>query len=303
LILLRRLAGIFLILLGILGIFLPVLQGIPLIFLGIYYISPRLAEYLKRKTLVKFKTLRILFFEEWKKTGVRAAITTRHCPVHFSKTNDMDDPDKRRLFLDWIITDKHSKARGLNTYDKFAYVHQVHGDRVAVVESMPDFKDGNFVPFEATDAIVTNVRGLNLLVMSADCLSVYLRAGSWIGLVHAGWRGAQAQIAVKTARILLEKSGVSPERVQVILGPAICGRHYEVGEEFTRIFPQATKKRGEKFYFDLVAENKRQLIAAGLLKKNIIVSDLCTIKAAKNLYSFRREGAAAGRMVSILVKD
>lgn len=302
-IILRSITGVFLIFLGIAGLVLPVLQGIPLILLGIYLVNPRLAEYLKRKVLLRFKREQIVFFEEWKKNGVRAAFTTRHCPVTFAKTQDLDDKEKRRLFLHWVLTHKSSNAHGLPAYDKFAYLHQVHSAEIVIIESMPDFKGGNFVSFEAADGIVTDVSGLNLVAMSADCLTVYLHAGPWIGLVHAGWRGTEVGIAVKAARLILEKSGLSPERMQVVLGPSICAAHYEVGPEFARIFPNTTKKRGNKFYFDLASENRRQMIDLGIPKKNIISSDLCTFTGKKNLFSFRREKAEAGRMVSIFVKD
>ncbi len=171
---------------------------------------------------------------------------------------------------------------------------------MAVLDSMPEFKNGAFHEIASADAVVTNQRGIHLLAMTADCLSIYLKAGAWIGLVHAGWRGTKAGIGVKTALILSQKTGIAPDQIEIIFGPAIGKKVYDVGGEFRDYFPHSVTRKGDRYYFDLFGENKRQLREFGILQKNIVESAICPFADARNYYSFRREKDKAGRMVSVL---
>ena len=64
------------------------------------------------------------------------------------------------------------------------------------------------------------------------------------------------------------------------------------------------KKQSEKFinYFDLAAENKRQLVDAGVTWENIIDCGLCTVCEDERFYSFRKEKDDSGRMISFICK-
>jgi copper oxidase (laccase) domain-containing protein len=51
---------------------------------------------------------------------------------------------------------------------------------------------------------------------------------------------------------------------------------------------------------DLRASNRWQLIDAGVPEKQIAVSDLCTACRPDLLFSYRREGAATGRLLAVI---
>jgi hypothetical protein len=51
---------------------------------------------------------------------------------------------------------------------------------------------------------------------------------------------------------------------------------------------------------DLRKANRSQLVAAGLRPKNIYTSDLCTGCRTDLFFSYRREGAQSGRMLSVI---
>ena len=57
--------------------------------------------------------------------------------------------------------------------------------------------------------------------------------------------------------------------------------------------------RNGKYYIDLKATVKNQLAEMGIPESNIAVSDLCTY-CNNELYSYRREGAKAGRMAAFI---
>ena len=99
----------------------------------------------------------------------------------------------------------------------------------------------------------------------------------------------------------MKKSGCGAGDIQLIFGPSICGRHYEVGEDFTKYFnPPALKRKNKKLYFNLVEENKRQALSLGIPKKNIAVSNHCTVSENEHFHSFRVEKENAGRIISFI---
>jgi copper oxidase (laccase) domain-containing protein len=54
---------------------------------------------------------------------------------------------------------------------------------------------------------------------------------------------------------------------------------------------------GPQIHLDLVEANRRQLLDAGVLAKNISASDLCTSCRTDILFSYRKEHGKTGRMM------
>ena len=54
-----------------------------------------------------------------------------------------------------------------------------------------------------------------------------------------------------------------------------------------------------KLFLDLVEANRRQLISAGVLPKNISASTLCTACRSDLLFSYRAEKGVTGRMMAV----
>lgn len=183
--------------------------------------------------------------------------------------------------------------------DRIAQIHQVHGDRIITV-ARKDFPWKHPIP--DADASITNDVGVALTVRTADCLPVFLfdpivRA---IGLVHAGWRSTQQQIVIKTLALMAKTWGTKARDIRAGFGPAIHKCCYEVSPEFKQHFPTAVEERGGRLFFDLVAENQAQLVSAGVAAENIVDSGICTC-CDPQMFSFRREGAKAGRHLSFLM--
>ena len=208
---------------------------------------------------------------------------------------------------------------------RFAFLNQVHGNNIAVIEDEKQVEKPGFYHFLKADGIVTNISHLTLLVMTADCLSIFFivlkrgpeaqkPASDWVGLAHAGWRGTRQEIARKTISLLRERSGCRPEDIFVAFGPVIGSAHYEVGSEFQQYFPASTDRRrlfdpqpalrriNEKWLLDLACENTRQLREAGIPKAHLVNLKICTVDENSHFYSSRKEKDAAGRMISFITK-
>ncbi len=281
--------GALFILAGLAGLVLPIVPGWALIFVGMSMIAPTLAGRLRRIILRRFFKEKIVFFNAWRKAGVRAGFTTRHFPLALHKTAELCAPEHQNALVEALPS------------EKFVFLDQIHADRVEVIESPAPER---FMRLEATDGVLTRLKNVTLLVMTADCLSVFFRTpgpDAWVGLVHAGWRGSRLGIAEKALRMICERSGCDPRRVQIAFGPCIGPACYEVGEEFLEFFPQASfKRRQGRLYFDLAAENRRRLISAGASPAHIEPCGICTVTDNPDFYSFRKEKDDAGRLISFI---
>ncbi len=302
--------GIVLVLIGIVGLMLPIMPGWVFIFAGLSLIAPRLADRIKRRVLRKFFKKEMVVIEDWLKLPVRAGFTTRHFELLLRQTDDLSSPANQKVFKELLSGSQVALTHGMAGSSRFVYLDQVHEANVAVLEDQEKFRNDGFYRLPRTDGVLTNVSGLTLMVMTADCLSIFIvalgkgsRQAEWVGLIHAGWRGTKEAIARKAYRLILERSKNSHSDVHIVFGPAIRADHYEVGPEFKERFDKKLiRERGGKFYFDLAAENKRQLLEAGALEKNILDLDICTVCENSNFYSFRKEQDSAGRALSLITK-
>lgn len=174
------------------------------------------------------------------------------------------------------------------------WMNQVHGDHVVVVDGP---RDG---VVEATDALVTTVPRLAMVVVTADCVPVLLadaRAGV-VAAVHAGRVGAQRGVVPRTVEAMLA-AGARAGDISVLLGPAVSGAHYEVpaamADEVEAALPGSrTVTTAGTPGLDLRAGIARQLTELGI--KAIDVDPRCTAADPK-LFSHRRDGRT-GRLAS-----
>ena len=169
---------------------------------------------------------------------------------------------------------------------------QVHGGDVAVV------REGGHVG--AHDGLVTDVPGVLLTVIAADCALVLLadpEAGV-LGACHSGWRGTVAGVLGQTVGAM-ESLGARPARLLAYVGPCISTEAFEVGEEVAAQFDESVVVRRAEWprpHVDLRAELGRQLDALGVRPARREVAGGCTV-ADPALYSYRASGGAAGRMI------
>lgn len=103
----------------------------------------------------------------------------------------------------------------------WTWLDQVHGATVVTV-SRPGEHAG-----APADAAVTATPGCVLLVRTADCVPIVLRAGGAVGVVHAGWQGLMAGVVGAAAAALRRLDPIAPMTASV--GPCIRAGCYEFG--------------------------------------------------------------------------
>lgn len=149
------------------------------------------------------------------------------------------------------------------------------------------------------DALVSRQPGIWMGVRTADCAPVILAdpLHQAVGVVHAGWRGTVNLIVSRTLERMAAEFGTRPGDVMAAIGPAIGACCYEVGADVARQFAPWWAERAD-LRVDIPATIQRQLTAAGVDPANIGRVGGCTRCSSGRFHSFRRDGAAAGRMVS-----
>ena len=188
--------------------------------------------------------------------------------------------------------------------EHFTTCQQVHGSKVVrVTEELIGSGAVDFANTIAdTDALITNIPDVPLLLFYADCVPVLLadvETGA-VGLAHAGWRGTVADIGAKTLATMGEAFGTKHENVLAAIGPSIGACCYEV-DDFVR--DQASgyekffaPKGGGKYQLDLWGMNAKQLVEAGVPQDNISVAGVCTNDNVELFCSYRAEQGKTGRM-------
>ena len=189
-----------------------------------------------------------------------------------------------------------------------AFATQVHGD--AVLELGADERArwaAHRPPASAgeADALVTAERGLGLGVLVADCVPVLLAdpEARVVGVAHAGRNGVLAGVVHRALDTLVAR-GANLARVRAAVGPAVCGRCYEVPaamrDEVAAAVPEtfATTRAGTPG-LDLPSGVLAQLAERGVRATRV---ERCT-REDEGLFSHRRASAAGtttGRQAGIV---
>jgi len=205
-----------------------------------------------------------------------------------------------------VETNRRRAADAILAVAPLASVHQVHSPIAVVVRAA--------VPHDErprADALVTDVPGLLLGIVTADCAPVLLadaQAGV-VGAVHAGWRGALAGVTDQAIAAMIEL-GADIGRIAAAVGPCIGRVSYEVDHAFAKHL-LAEDPAYERFlsdgprakpHFDLEAFVVARLGAAGV--RRVEAAGLDTYALDTRFFSYRRAThrgeASYGRQLSLI---
>ena len=160
------------------------------------------------------------------------------------------------------------------------------------------------------DGLITNDPEVTLITGHADCMAFYFfdPVKKAIGLCHAGWRGALGRIGGNVIAQMKRVYGSDPKDMLCGVGPSICPKCFEVGEDvcqsFEAAFPlcplRGINERGNPTV-DLWQVAACQFMEQGVLPENIHLMGVCT-KETMNLYSYRREGRTGGMAAFLRLK-
>ena len=181
------------------------------------------------------------------------------------------------------------------------FVDQVHSARVHVLPSTGP------VPVVRADAMVTDRADVALAIMVADCLPVLLSdaAAGVVAAAHAGRVGLLDGVLERTVEAMTAL-GARAERLEVAVGPSICGSCYEVPAEMCE---QAGARAPESIAttswgtpaLDLRAGAAAALGRAGVRGAAIDADHPCTLED-EDYFSYRR-AARTGRFAGVIRRE
>ncbi|MGH8526756.1 MAG: polyphenol oxidase family protein [Gammaproteobacteria bacterium] len=174
---------------------------------------------------------------------------------------------------------------------RLATALQVHGDRI--IEHQGEW-NGWLRDTSGADGHLSAAPGTAMAVTIADCVPIFVAHPSGLGaILHSGWKGTAAGI-VRAALDEFARRGAKVEEILVHLGPAICGRCYEVGPD---VYGAVTgQKVDAPALLDLRAVIATQARQAGA---TVTISELCTRCHNERFFSHR--AGDSGRQLGVLL--
>jgi len=185
-----------------------------------------------------------------------------------------------------VVENRRRVAAALVPGAALLTLYQIHSAEAVAVTAPWNIGEG-----PQADAMATNLPGLALGILTADCAPVLFadaQAGV-IGAAHAGWKGALGGVT-ENAIAAMEKLGASRTRIAAAIGPCISQANYEVGPEFRERFSEeqffAPSDRAGHFRFDLEGYVAHRLAASQIAHVQRLSS--CTYAREADFFSYRR---------------
>ncbi|MGA9795066.1 MAG: peptidoglycan editing factor PgeF [Rhizomicrobium sp.] len=187
-------------------------------------------------------------------------------------------------------------------------LYQIHSSKAVTVT-----KEWMIGQGPQADAMATNVPGIAIGILTADCAPVLLvdAKARVIGVAHAGWKGALGG-AIESVLVEMENLGADRNRVAAAVGPCIGQENYEVGDEFLAAFTSIDSTNGRFFVpshraghhrFALESYVVYRLRTAGV--ENVAALHACTYARESEFFSYRRATHRGekdyGRQISAIV--
>ncbi len=183
------------------------------------------------------------------------------------------------------------------------FAAQVHGD--GVLELTGDEAQLDVVLREG-DALISAEPTLACGVRTADCVPILIadtRTGR-VAAVHAGWRGLVGHVI----RAAGERLGGNPEHWVAAIGPHISVEAFEISDDVAERLEGASdasdaivRAPGRKPHANLRTIARAQLERLGVPAEQIDQVLGCTLGQPELFFSYRRDGKASGRHLSVIV--
>ena len=175
------------------------------------------------------------------------------------------------------------------------HARQVHGCEIAMHGATPP----GLLLVPPCDGHATRRSGTLLAVSVADCVPIFVVAPQVraVMLLHAGWRGAAAGILEAGLAMLKSRLGTRVRDAHIHMGPAICGRCYEVGREVHEALG-LPRPASPARPVDLRRVLADRALACGADPASLTISSFCTRCSDTPFFSHR--GGDAGRQIAVL---
>lgn len=242
--------------------------------------------------------------------GITAGFTTRNGGVSRAPYNSLNLGFNTDDLQAHVEGNRSTFCRSFGVEQRqFLTVNQVHGnDLLLIDEANPDLS--HFLKVEV-DGIVTNLPGVMIGVLVADCFPVLLwdEQKRVVAAVHVGWRGAAAGILKKAVSAMVKHFGCETGAIRVAIGPGIGAHQFEVDRPVREEFRKgsgfwdeiSTEVSLGHWQVDLGLSCRLQLEQAGVDTARIEEAKECTCCHQELFFSYRRDKGMTGRQLGFIM--
>lgn len=207
-----------------------------------------------------------------------------------------------------VISNRTLLTKTLEKEETLHYIvaKQTHGEHIKVITEAKNkgwekLEDA----IEDCDSLITNLPNVILSILTADCVPILLydKERKVVAAIHAGWKGTQVEIVLKTVQKMKAVYGCEAKDIIAGIAPSIGICCYEVGKDVAEHFfslPKSLVPKGDKYMLDLPYINQQQLLKVGLDACNIEMSKVCTSCEVTQYFSYRKENGCTGRFMSMI---
>ena len=199
------------------------------------------------------------------------------------------------------VAANRKRVRDLLNLPSLTSLRQVHGTEAVIISNGRGLDRTATPETESGDILLTDNRGIGLMIKQADCQAVMLYDPKHKALanMHCGWRGNARGVILAGIKKMRAVYGTDPADLLAAVGPSLgpcCAEFIHYQEELPR---EAWQYQVRPFYFDLWGWSRDQLLAAGVKAGNIEIAGICTSCRTDEFYSYRKENKT-GRFGSVI---
>lgn len=247
--------------------------------------------------------------------------TTRRGGVSEGAVSSLNMSFTRESSHENVIENYRRVADSLGVcYAGMTRVQQKHTNKVIkITENMTGMGISNEFPddidiSDGYDAMITNVPGVILCTVHADCVPVLLydEENNAVAAIHSGWRGTALKISSETVKNMILEYGTDPSNIKAVIGPSISIERFEtdadVYNEFKNSFCDSFEylskryiyKQGLKYHIFVGGFVYETLLLSGLARENIFLDERCTYNNPDLFFSHRRDKGNTGAMSAMI---
>ncbi len=163
---------------------------------------------------------------------------------------------------------------------------QVHGKMIIHVVNEPSH---DLPAVGEADALITAIKGIVLVIRSADCVPVILYdpEKNVLAAIHSGWKGTMLNISGGCVKEMVYLYGSDPGNIRAFILPSIGPDAYEVNNDVACHFPDNTITADGKIFVDLWGAVESSLKDAGISRDNIHNTRICNRTNHSDFFSHR----------------
>ena len=227
----------------------------------------------------------------------------------------VDRIEKELDFVNLVITTTNIDAKNENdlfktfSKDEFNLTNLTRNSQIhsSIVNKIDEKNIGQRID---GDALISNVKEVPLLILTADCVPVVIidPKNKAVGVAHAGWRGTYDKICKNTIDEMIKNYKSNPEDLICVIGPSIGPCCYEVSKDLVEKFnTNLANHAGEfdiikddKYFLDLWKINELTLKDCNVKDENIINLQICTNCNHDKFYSYRKHNKTPKRIGTMI---